>query len=372
MVEMNILHINSNYDQSSIYPNMARYMIRHCNLKGKVYFPVSDSKKVETLKAEFLDISNCLNSFDRYFYFYRNRKLFSDVKSRYNLNDFSHVLAYSLFSNGYLAYTIKKKYSIPYIVIVQNTDVNLYFEKVFFLRDVGRKILRNADKVIFISQPYKELVLNKFLGLRDKINIQRKSFVIPFGIDDFWFNNLMMNERKQLNIEEIKLLFVGKVNRNKNITTVIKACKKLLELGVKTTFTIVGNIETLELGNSLKTYNFISYIPFADKETLKNIYRNHDIFIMTSIKETFGLVYAEAMSQGLPVIYTRGQGFDKHFEEGKIGYSVDCFDVDEIVEKILLIRKNYFEMSRACVENVKKFNWNNIILQYKNILEDVV
>ena len=38
------------------------------------------------------------------------------------------------------------------------------------------------------------------------------------------------------------------------------------------------------------------------------IYRENDIYVMPSIIETFGLVYAEAMSQGLPVIYTRGQG----------------------------------------------------------------
>jgi len=56
---------------------------------------------------------------------------------------------------------------------------------------------------------------------------------------------------------------------------------------------------------------------------------------MPSITETFGLVYAEALSQGLPVLYTRGQGFDRQFEEGEVGYAVDCFD-DRMHKKQLL------------------------------------
>ena len=56
---------------------------------------------------------------------------------------------------------------------------------------------------------------------------------------------------------------------------------------------------------------------------------------MLSIMETFGLVYAEAMSQGLPIIYTKGQGFDEQFDEGKVGYHADCFNIEEIVKRII-------------------------------------
>ena len=42
---------------------------------------------------------------------------------------------------------------------------------------------------------------------------------------------------------------------------------------------------------------------------------NSDVFAMVSHHETFGLVYIEALSQGLPVLFTQGQGIDGTFSE---------------------------------------------------------
>lgn len=36
---------------------------------------------------------------------------------------------------------------------------------------------------------------------------------------------------------------------------------------------------------------------------------------MPSFKETFGLVYAEALSRFIEVIYTKGQGFDGNLKK---------------------------------------------------------
>lgn len=367
---MNILHLNSNYHQSSIYHLMVKNLNECLDGSGRVYYPVHKSSSPLDTMPSFLDVSERLGRFDRFLYFYRNKKLIKDINRKYNIDNFNLLLSYSLFSNGYLAYTLYLKYKIPYIIIVQNTDVNMYFKKVVFLRNVGRKILNNAHRVVFISQPYKDLVLNKYVKSRDSEMIQQKSVVIPFGIDDYWFDNLFF-QNKQLNNNEIKLLFVGRVNQNKNVTTMINVCEYLIQKGYNITFTIVGNIEEKDIGSQFKYHKFIKYIPYANKEKLLQIYRQNDIFIMPSIKESFGLVYAEAMSQGLPVIYTRGQGFDQHFKDGKIGYSVDCFDIEEIANKIILIKEKYTEMSRDCVLAVDKFKWSKIVMEYEKIINQI-
>ena len=81
---------------------------------------------------------------------------------------------------------------------------------------------------------------------------------------------------------------------------------------------------------------------------------------MPSKRETFGLVYVEAMSQGLPVIYTKGQGFDTQFKEGEVGYHVQYNDAEEIAETILKIAKNYKKMSENAIKKSEEFNWEDI------------
>lgn len=93
---------------------------------------------------------------------------------------------------------------------------------------------------------------------------------------------------------------------------------------------------------------------------------------MPSLRETFGLVYAEALTQGLPVIYTKGQGFDGQFNEGEVGYSVDSEDSDDIANKVLHIMRDYEELTKKCIELCWKFDWKHITSQYVQIYNDLV
>ena len=93
---------------------------------------------------------------------------------------------------------------------------------------------------------------------------------------------------------------------------------------------------------------------------------------MPSKHETFGLVYAEAISQGLPIIYTREQGFDGQFKEGEVAYSVQYDSAEEIAEKIELIIKDYETVSKTCIERVNRFDWNKIADKYLKIYYDIL
>ena len=82
------------------------------------------------------------------------------------------------------------------------------------------------------------------------------------------------------------------------------------------------------------------------------------------------MVYAEAMSQGVPVIYTRGQGFDGQFPEGTVGYAVSDRDPEEQALAISSILKNYEAISRNCLRFACKFDWNRIAEQYTSIYKE--
>ena len=78
------------------------------------------------------------------------------------------------------------------------------------------------------------------------------------------------------------------------------------------------------------------------------------------------------MTQGLPVIYTRGQGFDGQFPEGMVGFSVDSHDAEELAENIVKVCERYAELSKNCIEKVQKFRWSKIIESYRQIYSQIL
>jgi glycosyltransferase involved in cell wall biosynthesis len=107
------------------------------------------------------------------------------------------------------------------------------------------------------------------------------------------------------------------------------------------------------------------------KERLIELYRSSDIFVMASFTESFGLVYAEAMSQNLPVIYTKGQGFDNQFDEGVVGYHVSAKDPEDVAEGIKCIIDNYSEIQKNLVRSAGEFSWTRIVEKYDRIYKAI-
>ena len=357
---MDILHICSYYIGSWAYRGLIKGIGK--TVKTNTVYVYTDNKSnSEYLNDENIVVSRCYPSISRYLFYWKHMLVVKDLSRKINLADYHLIHAHSLFSNGYIAYKAKLKYGIPYIVNVSNTDLNYFFKRLPFLRPLGNKILDYAYKIVFISNPYLEKTINDYVY--NKEEIRSKSYVIPYCIDDFWIENTKIKYNFVLQ-EELRLIFIGQVDKNKNTETIIKACKLLIQRGFNVKFTIVGRIDK---GMQQDGSDFVHYIPHSSKEELMILLRQSDIFIMPSRNETFGLVYPEAMSQGVPVIYTRGQGFDEHYADGEVGYSVDCNDPAEIADKVELIVSDYERISRACVARISDFRMENIARRYKNI-----
>ena len=88
---------------------------------------------------------------------------------------------------------------------------------------------------------------------------------------------------------------------------------------------------------------------------------------MLSKKETFGLVYLEAMSQGLPLIYSTGTGIDGLFTEGEVGFAIDPDSPGDIYSAIQRIISDYQAMSKRCIKESMGFSWENISNKYFEI-----
>lgn len=363
---MKILHINSNYLYTTLHEKLTE-CLNEKNITNIVYMATSKGKEFAIPPKEYVYHTVCYKNRDRYFYYYKQKKIFTSLINTIHIDhSYSLIHAHTLFTDGNIAFQLSKSYGIPYVVSVRNTDVNGFFKKRFYLRKKGIEILKNAKKIVFMSKAYRDEVLNKYVPNNFRDTIAEKSVIIPNGIDAYWLNN--KNKPREIkNKKTVKLIFVGRIDKNKNIITVIRACEILKNKGLDIKLTVVGKINDTREYNRIIKCKFVNYLPQQPKEKLIQLFRENDIFVMPSITETFGLVYAEAMSQGLPVIYTKGQGFDGQFEEGLIGYHVNCFNQEEISDKIVDVIEDYERLSENCIDFCGKFDWDVISGEFGDI-----
>jgi glycosyltransferase involved in cell wall biosynthesis len=358
---MNIIHINSYFVSNTLHFELVKGLAsRYGEINQWVYVPLKKEEKATEFPAVDrvkLWITPIYTNIQRKLWPLKMWTLYADfLKKIKNLKiDITH--AHSLISNGLLSYWLYKKQGIPYIVTVRNTDINTFMKNSSFFRWLGYKILKNAKTIIVLSPAYKEDQLRKVLTKERFSSIENKIKIVPNGVDDFWIKNKHLPDKTA---DELQILFVGKLRENKNILGLISACKILQDKKVNHKLHIIGDGMLMgKVKNASASINCRMYGFVGEKEKLLEIYRQCDVLVVPSFRESFGLIYVEALTQGLPVVYTKGQGFDGNFEDGHIGYSIQPESPESIAEAILKINNDIKRMSANAYEAAERFSWEN-------------
>ena len=366
---MNVLHICNNFLSSTVHQNMAE-ALRRRGIRTVVFAPVPTLEgRVEPHQDEYA--VKCVRPLDRYVFDYKQAKIYRAMEQTVRLDEFDLVHTHCVFSDGNAAFRLKKERGVPYLVTVNNTDLNHFFRLRLFLRKRGLRIMRDASYIVFIAEPYRQKLFETYIPAGYQKEFYEKSRVIPFGIDDFWFQNACHTPRTLEGGEApVRLIFAGDICKNKNLELIVEAIGQLRRRGRRIVLAAAGRILDQEVYRVLRENSgFVDYIGLLAREELLSHYRRSDIFVMPSHRETFGLVYAEAMSQGLPVLYTRGQGFDGQFPDGTVGYAVSDTDPGELADRIELAVSRYTELSANCIRLVRKFSWDSIAEQYQELYQ---
>jgi len=368
---MKIVHICNGAQGNSPFYKFLFDALKKNNIEQTVIIPVLKNSTVdyEDIHCEYFqrdaDIISRLR-FKR-----KIKKLTQFTIEKVNVDTFDAIHAHTWFSDGAVAFNLHKKYGIPYIVAVRNTDVNLFFKYFIHLRKLGYEILENAAQIIFLSPAYEERLVNQLLPLHIKNKISNKISVIPNGAYPFWLNNRFSKD----NITKpVKLLSVGSVTSNKNFITLCKAVELLRTQDIDVELTIVGKgyldnssyLKKLEKFISNKKH--ITLIEKKNQRELMDYYRTYDVFVLPSHTESFGLVYIEALTQGLPVVYTQKQGIDGYFEHGTVGVAVNSQSITDISRAIRTIIDNYSTFTNYVKQlDFSDFHWENIAKRYMEL-----
>jgi teichuronic acid biosynthesis glycosyltransferase TuaC len=275
---------------------------------------------------------------------------------------------------------LAKVYDKPFVLTQHNTyiEYNNIFDEVERLNDltVGKQNLRNADKIIAVSDATKDYVLR--LGANPK-----KVNVLHNGVDMVKFRPLAgkrLEIRRKLGIPEsaIVVLTVRRLVYKNGVDTLIESAKIAIKKNSRIVFLAVGKgpdsdsvkirIAQLGIEDNFKLAGFVS------DSDLPSYYNAADLFVLPSKSgEGLPLVALEAMACALPVIATDVGGIGEVLKED-YGKLVPPNQPERLAEAILDFAAQDFSKRKLDLRAImeEKFSWDTNVERLIKIYEELI
>lgn len=305
-------------------------------------------------------------------------KLKDYIRNNITKFDIIHMHNYRTYQN-IIIYKYAKKNNIPYIIQAHGSTMPFY-QKILFKRlfdfVVGNKILRDASRVIAITQAESEQY--KKMGVDP-----RKIEIIPNGINASRFNpiNIKGAFKRRLGIDNNTqiILFVGRIHKIKGIDFLLKSYNQLCEENNNVLLLIIGpdngyKTELLKLVKELNLENKVMFLDYL--ESVSEVYADADVVVYPSVYEVFGLVPLEAIICNTPVIITENCGCLDILKQINYNYSVKYGDIPGLKDKIKYVLVNPDEtrikigMCRDYI--ITNVTWNKIAIKMEHAYADCI
>lgn len=233
--------------------------------------------------------------------------------------------------------------------------LNQYYKDIIYAYKEG---LKNSDAVVCLTKEDQEifsqynkntLYIDNMLTIRaneDISKLQSKSiiFISRYSIEGKGIDLLF--ETVKLLPNDIKVLFAGSGTKKE-----IKKVKKMVSrMGLEKRIELLGPLNESEI-----------------RET----YKKGSIFVSTSRWEGFGIVIAEAMEFGLPVVSFNTRGAKSIIGDNKYGKIIENLDTNEMANNIELIlnsnalKTKYSDLSKKRAQDFYDqpiiAKWNELI-----------
>ena len=194
--------------------------------------------------------------------------------------------------------------------------------------------IRMFDLVIATSPEQREILRERYFVSSKKIK------VVLNGIDTHLFKG-----GRCLANRGISLLVVARLNEEKGAHIALQAVKELTNLIRDIQLIIVGDGKDRKYLKStaakLGISNFVHFVGFVPLTELPEYYRSCDIFLNPTLRQNgYDLTILQAMASGKPVITTNIGSYPTAIDSGKEGFLTSLGDINDLVEKILILYKN--------------------------------
>lgn len=246
-------------------------------------------------------------------------------------------------------------------VTSHGSDMFEIYKKQSLIRPLIKKVLKDADVVLAVSDTLKNEIINTKIP-----DIEKKTRLHWNSVDINKFQTTKDNESKfkeelvnKFNIAADKpiVLFVGNMIKRKNVDLLIEAKK---QLKAKANLVIVGDGPLLrqlkdKTENEYLEGNLDNVYFTGSRTDIEDIIPSCDLLVLPSFTESFGLVLIEALACGKPVIGSNVGGIKEIITED-VGLLINPNDSEDLAKAIdrILTDKDLREKFQSNARNRAK------------------
>ena len=331
---------------------------RVCVIKGRG--EIGKKLEAQNIKVYYLDLKNI---FDLGIIF-RYRKILKDLDPDIQVNYLIHA---DIFGRIF-GKIFRVKRIVPYIRnIHRNKKFLMFLDKI---------TLPLSTFVLTNSETAKKYYLEKMGVKSEKIRC------ISNGIDLSRFENLHIDvseKKKEIGIPGATFVIgtVARLEKQKNLPTLIKAFALVSEKNSKTHLLIVGyGSEKENLKNLIKELKIETRTTMLEKRTdILGLISIMDIFVLPSLNEGMSNAILEAMALKKLIITSNIKENTELIEDGKEGYNFENSNAGKlsgIIRKVILGNQDLEKIrSNAFGKIYKKYNLNIIKIDFENFLRNI-
>ena len=205
--------------------------------------------------------------------------------------------------------------------------------------------------------------------------------VLPYGVDSAIYRpdpaaRARVRSRLGLPKDTTVLVAAQRLNSVKRVDVLIDVAAQLeLEDPGAFHLVVIGKgAEEAALRDKVSASHItnVTFVGFVPEDELPAYYAASDIFVAHSMFETFGVMFAEAMATGLPIVAARTSSVPMVVSDPDNGTLVEPFDVGSFVAAIRRLRADTRlagEISRRNREKATTlYDWSNIATQMRSLL----
>lgn len=231
---------------------------------------------------------------------------------------------------------------------------------------------KNSKSIITVSEAAKKDIL-KVLGVPEqKVEVVYEGYsLVPASEED------LQEVKKSYGLKRPYFLFVGTLERKKNVVTLARAFNLFLEkYNLDMDLVIAGKVdshypEIKDQALQIKNKDRLLFTGFVDDHELSALYAGAHAFVSASLHEGFGLPGVEALSFGLPLLVSNSEVFNEVYDSAAIYFNPE--DEADIAEKMRLVVQDmqfYEQMRVKSLARAEFFSWEEAAKKTLEIYEN--